>query len=213
MVLEVVFCIDHQWFVVFAHIVRLLAVHPFQAAVLGPCQSQFHTPAGMKCGKQGLQRMAVENGTQKLEFTVGVAQPVTMGQVELLAMDFCGQRFAVQDDAAFLRQVVAAPDVMVARKEVYFHSEVRQFGQLAQKARVAFGHHQLEFVPEVKHVAQQIDGRSLVLDAVQKVHQPAFLRTAVLDGTRTQMGVGEEIYILHKAYLLGFYLNSSSRYL
>ena len=51
-----------------------------------------------------------------------------MGQIEFLAMDFCGQRLTVQDDAALLRQVVAALDVMVARKEVYFHSEVRQFG-------------------------------------------------------------------------------------
>lgn len=62
----------------FSHIVRFLAVNPLQAAVLGPCQSQFHTPAGVKRGEQGLQRVAVEDGTQELELAVGVAQPVTV---------------------------------------------------------------------------------------------------------------------------------------
>ena len=88
----------------------------------------------------------------------------------------------MQDDATLLGQIVAAPDVVVAREEVHFHAQVGQFGQFAQEARISLGYDGLEFVPEVEHVAQQIDGSCLVLDAVQKVDQAAFLRPPVFDG-------------------------------
>ena len=109
-----------------------------------------------------MHRAAVEQQAQQFEARVGVAQTVAVGQVELLAADFGGQCLAVQDDAALLLQVVAAPNVVVADEEMHFHPEVRQLGHLAQKARVALGHDGLELVPEVEHVAQQVDGRSLV---------------------------------------------------
>ena len=126
----------------------------------------------------------MEQESQQLESRIRVAQSVAVCQVELLAVDFGSQRLTVQDDAAFLLEVIAAPDVVVADEEVHFHAEVRQLGQFAQEARVAFGHDGLEFVPEVEHVAQQVDGRSLVLDAVQEADQPAFLRPSVGDGER-----------------------------
>ena len=152
----------------------------------------------MQGGEEALHRAAVEQQAQQLEARIGVAQAVAVGQVELLAADFGGQRLAVQDDATLPFQVVAAPDVVVADEEVHFHPEVRQLGHLAQEARVALGHDGLELVPEVEHVAQQVDGRSLVLDAVQEADQAAFLCPSVGDGEGAQMGVGEEVDVLHK---------------
>ena len=85
--------------------------------------------------------MAMKYGAQALELAIGITQAITVSQVELFAVYLGGQRFAVKDDTAFLRQVVTTPDVMVTCEEMYFHSEVRQFGQLAQETCIAFGHH------------------------------------------------------------------------
>ena len=197
--LQVVLGVEHQRFLVLAHVVRVLAVHAFQAAVFGPVEAQRHAPARMQGGEEALHRVAVEQHAQHLEARVRVAQTVAVGQVELLTADFGGQRLAMQDDAALPLQVVAAPDVVVADEEVHLHPEVRQFGHLAQEARVALGHDGLEFVPEVEHVAQQVDGGCLVLDAVQESDQAAFLRPSVGDGERAQVGVGEEVDVLHIA--------------
>ena len=117
-------------------------------------------------GEKGLQEFAVKHGAQKFELLVGVAQTIAVGKVELFAVYFRGERFAVHDDAALAGQIVAAPKVMVSREKVDFYSQVGQFGQLAQKAGVSFGHYGTEFVPEVEHVSQQVYGRCLVLDAV-----------------------------------------------
>ena len=112
-----------------------------------------------------------------------------MGKVELFSVDFRGEGFAVNDYPALPGKVIPAPDIMVAGEEVYFHAHIRQFGQLAEKAGVAFGHDRAELVPEVEHVAQQIYGGCFVFDTVEKVHQPSFLCTSVLDGPRTQVCV------------------------
>ena len=59
----------------------------------------------------------------------------------------------MNDYPALPGKVIPAPDIMVAGEEVYFHAHIRQFGQLAEKAGVAFGHDRAELVPEVEHVA------------------------------------------------------------
>lgn len=104
-----------------------------------------------------------------------------------------GERLPMDDKAAFLLEVAIGPDVVVAGEEVHFHAHVGQFRQFAEKARIAFGHHISVFVPEVKHVAEQIHGLRLVLDAVEEAHKPALLHTAVRYGERPKMGVGKKI--------------------
>ena len=92
-----------------------------------------------------------------------------MGQVEFFSVDFRSERLAVNDDPAFFSQIISATDVVIAGEEVYFHAHIRQFGQLAEKAGVTFGHDRAEFVPEVEHVAQQIYGSRLMFDTVEEV--------------------------------------------
>ena len=120
-----------------------------------------------------------------------------MGQIEELAVNLTRERGTVERDATLLLQVVATPDVMVAREKMHLHPAVGQLGELAQKAGISFGHDSLELIPEVKHVAQQIDRCGVVLNLVQEVHQPALLRAAVRDGTRTEVRIRKEIDILH----------------
>ena len=78
---------------------------------------------------------------------------------------------------------------MVAGEEMNLYTHVGYFGQFAQESGVSFGHHILVFVPEIKHVAQQIDSISLVLDAVQKSHQASFLRSFMLESQRAPMRI------------------------
>ena len=48
---QVVFGVQHQMLFVFAHVVGFFSVYSFQAAMLGPRQSKFYAPAGMKGGE------------------------------------------------------------------------------------------------------------------------------------------------------------------
>ena len=148
-------------------------------------------------GEKPLARAVVENGAQQPERPVGGAEAVTMGQIEHLAVDFRDGVARVQHHAAFFRQVVLHPQIVVPCEIMHLDAQIRQFAELSQEAGVALRHDGLVFVPEVEHVAQQIDGGGLVLDTVQEIHQPAFLHAAVRDGQTAQVGVGQKIYVLH----------------
>ena len=79
---------------------------------------------------------------------------------------------------------------MIAREKVHLHAHVGQLGDFPEESCESFGHHIPVLIPEIEHVAQQIDSSSLVLDAVKKAYEPPFLHASVLDGKRSQMGIG-----------------------
>ena len=184
MCLQIIFGIKYQRLFVFTHIFWLATVLALQATMLGPCQSEIHTPTGMKHREEELQCLAAKHSTKHLELPISIAQSIAMCQVELLAIDFTSHRLAVDDDSTFLFQIVTTPNVVIANEEMYFHAQVGEFGNLAEETCVTLRHYQLELIPEIKHIAQQIDSTRLVLDAVKEVHQSAFLRTAMFYGTR-----------------------------
>ncbi len=105
-----------------------------------------------------------------------------MGQIELLAIDFCGEGLFVQNQSALLCEVIVAPDIVVACEEMHLHTHIRQLRQLAQEAGIALGYHRLELIPEVEHIAHQVDGIGLELNLFQEIHQSAFLCAAMLYG-------------------------------
>src|SRR5574344_2640816 len=120
----------------------------------------------------------MEETAEHLEVFVGVTQSVAVPQVEHFTVNFGCDRFLVKNNAALLLQISVAPDVVVAQKVMHLYAEICQFRELTQKSSIAFGHHIFIFVPEVEHVAQQVNGVSFVLDAVEKLDKPAFLRAA-----------------------------------
>lgn len=183
MAFQVFFGVEHQILLVLTHVVGFPAIDAFQSAMLGPVQSKFYAPARMYGGEERLQGPAVEHGTEEFELPVRVAQAVAVRQVELLAVYFRGEWFAVDDDAALRSQVVAAPDVMVADEEMYFHAQVRQLGQFAQETGITSGYDCLELIPEVEHVSQQVDGGSFVLDAVEEIDKTPLLSPPMFDGS------------------------------
>ena len=88
----------------------------------------------------------------------------------------------VKNNATFLRQVLIGPDVVIAREVMHLDAHIRQFRQLSQEAGKAFGYNILVLIPEVEHVAQQVDGGSLLFDAVKEAYQSAFLHPLMRNG-------------------------------
>ena len=199
---EVVLGIAHEILAVFTHIRGLVAVGSLESAVLGPVEPEPHAPARMHHIEQPLAQRAVENASQEAVFGVWVAQTVAMGHVEDAVVNLGGHGRLVDLDATLLLEVAVGPEVVVAGKKVYLYAAVGEFGELAEKSGVALGHHVAVLVPEIKHIAQEIDGGSLVLDAVKKPHQPALVHPGVGDGERAQVGIREEIDVLHNHSVL-----------
>ena len=139
----------------------------------------------------------MENGANQFERLVRVTHAVAMSQKELMAINLRRLFLFVQNDATLLLQVFIGPDVVIACKVMHLDTHVGQFRQLTQKPRKTFGNDILVLIPEIKHIAQQINGGSLLLDTVKETHQSAFLHTLMRNGQRTQVGIGKEIDVLH----------------
>ena len=195
--LQVFLRVEHQMLAVLTHVGWFLAVGTLQTRVFGPMSSELHAPPRVHEVEQALAGAVVEHPAQELELAVGVAESVAMCQVEHLTIDIGGQRLAMQDDAAFLFEVSVGPDVVVTREVMNLDTHIGEFRQLSKETCIALGHHMSVLVPEVEHVAQQIDGSRLLLDAVEESYQSALLHALMLYGKRAQMGVGQEIDILH----------------
>ena len=88
----------------------------------------------------------------------------------------------MQDDTTLALQVAEGPDVVIPREVVHLDPHVRQFRQLAEKARIALGYYVLIFKPVVEHVAQQIHRCRLLLDAVKEPYQPSLLHATMVNG-------------------------------
>jgi len=197
---QVVLGVAHECLLVLALVGRLLAVGALQSAATRPLHAESHAPAGMQGGEHALAQAVVEHAAYEVELRVVVAQSVAVGEVEHLAVDVNRLGLCVQDHAALVAQVAEGPDVVVAGEVVHLHAAVCQLGELAEEAREAFWHHVLVLKPEVKHVAEQIDGGGLALYVVKEAHQPALLRAAVVYGERAQMGVGQDVDVLSHNY-------------
>lgn len=102
MVLNIVFGKEHKVFLVITHIVDVVRFLVLDIAVLSPCQSETDAPTGMEGGEQPLAYLVMEDGTDHLERSVGVAHAVTMGKEELLTVDLRGLWLLMQDDPTFL---------------------------------------------------------------------------------------------------------------
>ena len=102
--------------------------------------------------------------------------------------------------AAFLFEIVVLPEVVVADEIVNLHAEVGEFADFAEQSREALGHGVAVLVPEVEHVAEEVDGRGLVLDGVEEVHQSPLLGAGMGNGQAAEVGIGEEIYVLHAVH-------------
>lgn len=149
---------------------------------------------GVKAGKSLLKEWAMEHLAEEGETPIIITEAIAVSQIKDLAPHFDGTGFIVHDDTALLRQVVLAPDVMIANEKMHLHSSVRQLGQFAQETDMALRHDLTELKPIVEHVAQKIDGSGFCLDAIKEIHEPPLARAARRKRSATKVRIGKEVY-------------------
>ena len=81
-----------------------------------------------------------------------------MSKIELFSIDLSSQWFTVHNDTTLFGKIISAPNIMVTGKEMYFYSHIRQLGNFPQETGVTLRYDQPEFIPEVEHISQQING-------------------------------------------------------
>ena len=108
-----------------------------------------------------------------------------------------GFGLVVHDNAAFLGEVVFAPDVMIPSKEVNGNAHIGEFRQLAQETCVAFGNNILVLEPEIEQVAQNVNTLGLCLYLVEETAQVLLLLPGVLRCATPQMCITYEKSFLH----------------
>ena len=80
--------------------------------------------------KEALAGLVLEHSFQKLEFFVWVTQSVSMCQIEYFIVYLYGLRLVMYGNATLFLQVAIGPEIVVTRKEMYFHSHIGQLREL-----------------------------------------------------------------------------------
>ena len=124
MILDVLLREEHQVFAILPHICRFLVISALQTAVLGPVQTEPHTPAGMKSREGPLTGTVMKDASDELETLVGIAQAIAMRKEEYLAVEFGGLRLLVEDDATLFFKIAVSPDVVVACEIMHLDAHV-----------------------------------------------------------------------------------------
>lgn len=129
------------------------------ARLSAPPVPETHRPVGMYAPREEPpQRPRAEDAVEQAEHRLSVdVHVVAVGHEDAPSAECEQLRRSVHLDAAFARQVVAHPHVVVTRQEGHAHAPVGQFGQFAQRPHEAFGHHAAVFEPEIEDVAHQED--------------------------------------------------------
>ena len=91
-----------------------------------------------------------------------------MSKEHLFAIKFHKAWLTVYYHATLPFKIVKTPYVVVAGEEMYLDTLVRKFSHFAEKASISLWNNILEFVPEVKHIAQHIHSRCIVLYFVEE---------------------------------------------
>jgi hypothetical protein len=99
----------------------------------------------------------MKDTSENLKLTIIIAKSISMGYKELLAINLTSKGGAMQDDSTLFLQIISAPDIMIAREEMYLHAQVRKFGYFPQETSKTFWHSQLIFEPKVEHIAEQVN--------------------------------------------------------
>ena len=120
---------------------------------------------------------------------------IAVCEVERFAMDNGGEGRAVDDDSRLACQPPESPYIVVADEIVHLYAAVCQALEGSEERTVClFARVAPEIlVPEVEHVAQQVDARGVLSHSAQQCHQAGLVFVGVRYGKGTEMGVRQEI--------------------
>ena len=109
----------------------------------------------MDGGVQDLTQPIAEDALNNAICKRLITDLIAVCEEETFAQQLGIERLAVYDGSDFLRQIVEHPDVVIADKEMYFDTEIAQFGDLTEKTHVSARHDVFVFVPIVEDIAQK----------------------------------------------------------
>ena len=82
-------------------------------------------------------------------------------------------------NATLFFKITIGPQVVISCKKVHLYPTISEFTELSEKTSEAFWHNITILIPKVKHISEQVNCRSFVLDTIEKTHQPTLLRAAM----------------------------------
>ena len=194
---HIVTCIFYKILLVFTHIRRFLSIGTLQPTFLCPLQSEPHSPTRMNHTEQTLTYGIMKNLTYKLKVQIRIAQSITMSKIEKLTVDINRLRLLMQHYATLLLQITIHPQIVVTREIMHLNPHIGQFRQFAKEARIALRYDIFIFIPEIKHVAKQINGSRLMLYIVKKTYKASFMHPSMIYGERTEVRIRKYIDVLY----------------
>ena len=120
---------------------------------------------------------------------------VAMGKVEGTLLDGGGYGCAVDMNARFAGEPSERPNIVVADEVMYFYAAVRQVPKGVEEGAVGLlvGVAPEVLVPEIEHVAEEVDSRGILRHGAQQRHQATLVFAGVRDGTGTEMGIRKKV--------------------
>ena len=116
-----------------------------------------------------------------------------MGQEEALPAERFDAGRRADLHAAFAREVIAHPHVVVAREKEDAYAAVGHRSQPAERPDEAAGHHLAVFEPEVEDIAQKNDRLGIGRDGIEPGDELPLDTTGDLGAASAQMDIGCEV--------------------
>ena len=98
-------------------------------------------------------------------------------------------------DAYLGLHIIEQPYIVIAGEPYNLYAGIGHACQLPEKTDVAPGHYRAVLEPVVEHIAEQINGTSIVLYAAQKRYNTILMRSGIGDIARPQVHVAKKICI------------------
>jgi len=142
-----------------------------------------------------LRNGIVEETAEMEEHTVGRAEAVAMRKIAGLAIKHHLFGLAVDDDARFTSEPAVGPDIVITDEEM--DGTMRR--SLAKRSYNGLELSEMTsvrpivFHPEIKHIAQEIDSRSILLHLLEKRDEALLVRLGICDHERAEVYIANEI--------------------
>ncbi len=162
------------------------------AAFLGRKIGQAGTQIGVKPAEQPLAE-----GVNKYFFHPFVSlvvrpEAVAVTDHKRFAVYFTEYRLPVYWNTELLFKIAEHPQIVVAGKHINRQTAIPQLRQNAKKPAESLGNHRFIFKPELKKIADQVNGICLRGDLMQPAYQLAFAFGACQAGIGAQMEIGSK---------------------
>ena len=160
-----------------------------------PPAAQLHGQIGMHAPrKEPSERLRAETAVHKFQHRLPVdLHVVAVGHENPASGERQQLRRGVYLHAAFAREVIPDPHVVISREEDHADAAIGQFGEFAQRAHEALRHHPPVFEPEVENVTHEKNRLRITRRSIKPRHEPPFERPGRCVIARSQVYVGGEV--------------------